>query len=93
MSESLLIRFRTDDSIVFEGFSAAYVSIDPDPDPIDSEEMAVSRAVTGAASKPHLYSKWSKPRSPSRLHYPLIQKHLKHTDFYSNQKRKTTFIK
>lgn len=29
-SEALLIRFRTDDSIVFKGFSASYQSVKPD---------------------------------------------------------------
>jgi len=36
MNEALLVRFRSDDTIVNKGFSAAYVANDP----IGSEEMA-----------------------------------------------------
>jgi len=36
MNEALLVRFRSDDTIVNKGFSAAYVA----DDPIGSEEIA-----------------------------------------------------
>ena len=36
MNEALLVRFRSDDTIVNKGFSAAYVAIEP----ISSEELA-----------------------------------------------------
>ncbi|XP_067013394.2 protein tolkin [Anabrus simplex] len=37
MNEALLVRFRSDDTIVSKGFSAAYVAIDP----MDSPEMSI----------------------------------------------------
>jgi len=36
MNEALLVRFRSDDTIVNKGFSAAYVAVEP----MDSDEMA-----------------------------------------------------
>jgi hypothetical protein len=36
MNEALLVRFRSDDTIVNKGFSAAYVAVDP----VGSEEAA-----------------------------------------------------
>lgn len=38
MNEALLVRFRTDDNIVFKGFSASYVAVMPYDD--NEEEMS-----------------------------------------------------
>lgn len=41
MNEVLLIRFRSDDTMAFKGFSASYVAVDPfDSEEPESSEMA-----------------------------------------------------
>ncbi|XP_055677103.1 tolloid-like protein 1 isoform X1 [Lutzomyia longipalpis] len=40
MNEALLVRFRTDDNIVFKGFSASYVAVTPYDDDDNDEEMS-----------------------------------------------------
>lgn len=41
MHEALLIRFRSDSSMVFKGFSASYVAVEPfDPEETEGSERA-----------------------------------------------------